>query len=76
MSDKRVNHRGGVGCEENFPGCNYTDDEREFLLAMDHYKRTQRRPYPTWREVLRVLKSLGYRKPPPTPEALRPSGAD
>ena len=71
-----VNHRGGVGCEENFPGSNFTDEEREFIVAMDYYKRTHRRPFPTWREVLGVLKSLGYRKPPPTPEPLRPSGAD
>jgi hypothetical protein len=63
-----INHRGGVGCEENFPGSDYSDEEREFLQAIDEYKRTQRRPYPTWREVLRVLRSLGYRKSPPAPD--------
>jgi hypothetical protein len=63
MDRKRINHRGGVGCEESFPGCNYTDDEREFLRAIDRYKRTRGRPFPTWREVLRVLRALGYRKP-------------
>jgi hypothetical protein len=40
----------------------YTDEEKEFLLAMDRYKRDNRRPYPTWSEVLEVLKSLGYTK--------------
>ena len=40
----------------------YSDDEREFLMAIDKYKRQERRPYPTWSEVLAVLKSLGYRK--------------
>jgi hypothetical protein len=43
-------------------GSDYTDEEREFLLAMDRYKRAYRRPYPTWREVLHVLKCLGWRK--------------
>lgn len=40
----------------------YTPDEVEFLLAMDAYKRRRDRPYPTWREVLAVARSLGYRK--------------
>jgi hypothetical protein len=48
----------------------YSPDEVQFLTAMDRYKRENRRPYPTWREVLAVLVSLGYRKseeaaPPP-----------
>jgi hypothetical protein len=63
MDRKRINHRGGVGCEESFPGCNYTDAEIEFLQAIDRYKRIHCRPFPTWREVLRVLRQLGYRKP-------------
>lgn len=40
----------------------YTDDEVEFSLALDKYRRERRRPFPTNREVLRVLLSLGYRK--------------
>jgi hypothetical protein len=40
----------------------YTDDEIEFMKAMDQYKRDNRRPFPTWSEVLEVLISLGYRK--------------
>jgi hypothetical protein len=40
----------------------YTDDEIEFMKAMDAYKRANRRPFPTWSEVLEVLYSLGYRK--------------
>jgi hypothetical protein len=67
MNRKGINHRGGVGCEENFPGWDYTEEECEFLMAMDRYKREARRPYPTWREVLRVLKELGYRKVTATP---------
>ena len=40
----------------------YTDDEIEFMKAMDQYKRANRRPFPTWSEVLEVCRALGYRK--------------
>jgi hypothetical protein len=40
----------------------YSDDEIAFMKAMDLYKRANRRPFPTWSEVLEVLRALGYRK--------------
>jgi len=40
----------------------YTDEEIVFMKSMDQYKRDNRRPFPTWSEVLEVLRSLGYRK--------------
>src|SRR5258708_33768453 len=40
----------------------YTDEEIAFMKAMDQYKRDNRRPFPTWSEVLEVLAALGYRK--------------
>ena len=40
----------------------YTDDETSFMKAMERYKRENRRPFPTWSEVLEVLRSLGYQK--------------
>ncbi len=40
----------------------YSIDEIEFMKAMDQYKRENRRPFPTWSEVLEVLRALGYRK--------------
>lgn len=40
----------------------YSDEEIVFMRAMDQYKRANRRPFPTWSEVLEVLRSLGYRK--------------
>jgi hypothetical protein len=39
----------------------YSDEEIAFMKAMDLYKRANRRPFPTWSEVLEVLRSLGYR---------------
>ena len=40
----------------------YTDEEIIFMRSMDQYKRDNRRPFPTWSEVLEVLRALGYRK--------------
>jgi hypothetical protein len=40
----------------------YNDEEIAFMRAMDQYKRDNRRPFPTWSEVLEVLHALGYRK--------------
>lgn len=55
----------------------YNDDETDFMKAMDRYKRDNRRPFPTWSEVLEVLSSLGYRKvaePTALPGKKSPSG--
>jgi hypothetical protein len=57
----------------------YSDDETDFMKAMDRYKRENRRPFPTWSEVLEVLRSLGYRKvaePTDLPGNKRPQAAD
>ncbi|MFL5342635.1 MAG: hypothetical protein ACJ8F7_21080 [Gemmataceae bacterium] len=48
--------------EETYPGAEYSADEVEFMMAMERYKRRASRPFPTWHEVLRVVKALGYRK--------------
>jgi hypothetical protein len=38
-------------------------EELEFLHAMEDYKQKHNRPFPTWSEVLGVLRELGYVKP-------------
>ena len=40
----------------------YTDQEIEFMKAMDEYKRRSGRQFPTWSEVLEVIRNLGYRQ--------------
>lgn len=46
----------------------YNEDEVAFMKAIDQYKRDNRRPFPTWTEVLEVIHALGYRKTEkPTP---------
>lgn len=48
------------------PGClgvpAWSSEEVAFIRAMDRYRTLWRRPFPTCREVLAVLHSLGYRK--------------
>ena len=39
-----------------------TDEQFEFVMAMDEYKRANKRPFPSWTEVLEVVKYLGYRR--------------
>ena len=39
-----------------------SDEQFDFLMAIDEYKRQNSRPFPTWTEVLDVIKALGYRK--------------
>ena len=41
----------------------YTRAEREFMQAMHEYKQSSGRMFPTWSEVLEVLRDLGYEKP-------------
>ncbi|HUG93749.1 MAG TPA: hypothetical protein VML55_23165 [Planctomycetaceae bacterium] len=40
----------------------YSAEEVEFMRAMDEYKRRSGRQFPTWSEVLEVLRAMGYRK--------------
>lgn len=40
----------------------YTNDEIEFMKAMDEYKRKSGRQFPTWSEVLEVVRAIGYRR--------------
>lgn len=64
--EKRVSERRGgerrrqidpTTCERD-----YQPDEVEFMKAMDDYKRRSCRQFPTWSEVLEVVRDLGYRK--------------
>jgi hypothetical protein len=40
----------------------YSAAETEFMLAMQEYKKSSGRMFPTWSEVLEVLRNLGYQK--------------
>lgn len=48
----------------------YTAEEIEFMNALDQYKRSSGRMFPTCSEILEVLRNLGYQKnAPATAEA-------
>jgi phosphoglycolate phosphatase-like HAD superfamily hydrolase len=52
----------------------YSADEREFAEAVDRFKATGR-PFPTLKELLDILKQLGWRKKSHA-EAQRRGGVD
>jgi len=52
LSEERKSAEEGQMSEEQF----------EFLMAIDEYKKANGRPFPSWTEVLEVIKALGYRK--------------
>ena len=39
-----------------------TDEQFAFIMAINEYKQVNKKPFPTWTEVLDVIKALGYRK--------------
>lgn len=59
--DRRVGERrrqiDPTTCERE-----YNNEEMEFMKAIEDYKRDFRRPFPTWSEILEVIKALGYRR--------------
>jgi hypothetical protein len=74
--ERRVaDRRASTGLERRRgPGRRLSDDRRaaeegemtpeqfEFVMAIETYKKVNKRMYPTWTEVLEVVQQLGYRK--------------
>ena len=74
--ERRVaDRRGNTGLERRRgPGRRRSDERRsaeegemtveqfEFCMAIETYKKVNKRFYPTWTEVLEVVQQLGYRK--------------
>ena len=46
---------------------NYTEDELEFMKAIERYRKENDKRFLAWRDVLEVVRSLGYRKEPTIP---------
>jgi len=42
-----------------------TDEQFEFIMAIEEYKKLNKKMFPTWTEVLEVIKYLGYHKDDP-----------
>lgn len=54
----------------------YSDDEIEFMRALDEYKRCNGRMFPTCSEILEVIRDLGYVKTNALAAASTPIDAD
>jgi hypothetical protein len=39
-----------------------TAEQFEFVMAIETYKKVNKRLYPTWTEILEIVRQLGYRK--------------
>ena len=72
---RTADRRADTGLERRRgPGRRRSDDRRsaeegemsaeqfEFVMAIETYKKVNKRMYPTWTEVLEVVRQLGYRK--------------
>jgi len=38
------------------------DEQFAFIMAIDEYKRANKRPFPSYTEILEIARALGYRK--------------
>ncbi|MDR3637813.1 MAG: hypothetical protein P4L84_28665 [Isosphaeraceae bacterium] len=56
-SSKRRRFVDPATCERD-----YSEAELEFMRAIQEYKQRSGRAFPTWSEVLEVLRALGYEK--------------
>jgi hypothetical protein len=68
---QKVNRRRQIDpttCERS-----YSDEEIEFMTALDDYKRTSGRMFPTCSEILEVVRGLGYEKRPASPPTSEPA---
>jgi len=60
--EHKKKYKGRRGYDSIEVGADYTDEELEFLKAIDKYRTENNRPFPTFSEILAVLKTLGYNK--------------
>jgi hypothetical protein len=77
-AERRKNERRDTGLERRRgPGRRRSDERKsaeegemdtaqfELVMAIETYKKVNRRMYPTWTEILEVVRQLGYRKVKP-----------
>jgi len=49
----------------------FTDEQFLFVMAIDAFKKANQKTFPTWTEVLEVMRKLGYRKTQPMELSLK-----
>ena len=65
---QRRRHIDPTTCERD-----YSNDEIEFMHALDAYKRASGRMFPTCSEILEVLRDLGYARIDQETESVEPN---
>ena len=53
-----------------------TDEQFTFVMAIDAFKRVNNKTFPSWTDVLEVIRKLGYRKTMPSELNLGSQAAD
>lgn len=53
-----------------------TQEQFQFLMAIEAFKRVNNKAFPAWTDVLEVIRKLGYRKTMPTEISLGPRVED
>ncbi len=62
LERRRGPGRRRAGARKDAEEGELSPEQFEFVMAIDEYKRANKRPFPSWTEVLEVIKYLGYRK--------------
>ena len=62
LTGRRARKRAEFHASAAFQGCDYTDEELEFLRAIRQWKFEHPGKCPTPGEILRIARLLGYRK--------------
>ena len=66
MSPKNNDDAGDTPAKASKPATSKPDQMEpavlEFIQAIDDYKRIHGRPFPSWTEVLEIIRNLGYER--------------
>jgi hypothetical protein len=58
----RADEGDGATARSNPLGLEIDHEVLEFIAALERFKKQHGRPFPSWSEVLHVVRSLGYRR--------------
>jgi hypothetical protein len=62
LERRRAAGRRLSDCRKSAEEGEMNTEQFEFVMAIETYKKVNRRLYPTWTEILEIINQLGYRK--------------
>ena len=62
LERRRAAGRRLSDCRKSAEEGEMNGEQFEFVMAIETYKKVNRRLYPTWTEILEIINQLGYRK--------------